>query len=284
MDQNSVNSINKAISVMLIVFGIIMLFIAIPLIFEKNRDSIINTMTFLSFLSSLLFIVGGIQFFKKTKLKEKAVRDYQTSIYEQLANKNNKVIDDTKTENISIEQPSKTNETDTYTPDVIAHWYYTNAEWKNMTKEERERRIKEGLWLSPLIGVLGTILLIFTKNADIITAFVISFSMGILISILKIFINNSVFKSCKENNIVFTTNALVINGKFKTINDLDIHLEYLKFVKLGFDNFIEFSLQWQVRGGVTNDQFRILIPEKYKAEAKKIFDYYGNKGVKIENF
>lgn len=282
MDQNSANCINKGISVMLIVFGILMLFIAVPLIFEKNRDSIINTITFLSFLSCLLLIIGGIQFFRKTKLKEKAIRDYQASIYEQLSNKKNNINVGLKTENVKNEK--NTNEPDTYSPDVIAHWYYTTAEWKNMTKEERDRRIKEGLWLSPLIGVLGTMLLMFTRKANMITALVISFSMGILISVLKILINNSDFKSYKDNNIVFTTNALVINGKFKTINDADIHLEYLKYVKHELGNFIEFSIQWQVRGGVTNDQFRILIPEKYNIEAKKIFDYYGNKGVKIEYF
>ena len=284
MDQRNVNCLGVGIGVMFIIFGICMLFIGIPLLFESNKDSTLSFITTLCLVSSILLIFGGIQGLKRAKAKDKAIVEYQQSVFEQLAKK----TQPQKNESLS-QQPSDIsvlqNEekiAEKYTPDIIAHWYYTKLEWKKMTHEERTRRIKEGLWLSPLIGVFGTIILMFWRDAGFFTAVIISFSIGILISFLKIVISNSEFRSRNDNNIVFTTNALIINGTFKTINDMDIHLEYLKLVKHELGDFIEFSIQWLTRGGVTNDQFRILIPEKYKSEAQKIFDYYSGKGVKIE--
>lgn len=285
MEPQTVNSINKGIGCIFIFFGSCMLMIGVPLLFESNKDSIPAFITILCLVSGFLMIIGGYQAIKKNKEKEKAYIDYRQSIFEQLSNTDKKVDPNT---DLQAEQTPQTTEnaeikTEKYVPDIIANWQYTIPEWKKMTKEERIRRTKEGIWMSLLIGGLGTGLLVWTREADIGLAFFISFFIGILISVLKVLIGNNEMKIAKNNSIIFTTNALVINGKFKIINDVDVNLEYLKFVKHELGDFIEFSLQWMTRRGETNDQFRILIPEKYKDEVKNIFEYYKSKGVKVED-
>ncbi|NUM32551.1 MAG: hypothetical protein HUU47_09550 [Bacteroidetes bacterium] len=270
---------------MFIFFGICMLIIGIPMLFASDKGSIPPILTILFLLSGSLMIVGGYQTNKKNKEKEKALNDYQQSIAEQLSGAEKKktiIVKENKTIDSKLEHTEPNAEN--YKPDIIANWHYTIPEWKKMTKEERVRRTKEGIWLSIFIGAAGTLVLMWSRDANLGIALFISFFIGILISVLKIVISSNEMKMTKNNNIIFTTNALIINGKFKTINDVDVNLEYLKFVKHELGNFIEFSLQWATRRGPTNDQFRILIPEKYKDEAKQIFEYYKAKGVRVEEF
>ena len=87
MDQRNVNCLGVGIGVMFIIFGICMLFIGIPLLFESNKDSTIEFITSLCLFSSIMLIFGGYQAIKKAKAKDKALIEYQKSIYEQLSKK-----------------------------------------------------------------------------------------------------------------------------------------------------------------------------------------------------
>lgn len=112
-----------------------------------------------------------------------------------------------------------------------------------------------------------------TRGVNYITGLFISLCVGVFISLLKVLVSNAIFRLKKNNSIIITTNALIINGKFKTINDNAIKLEYVKALKIQEDNFIEFSLHWLTRRGVTNDQLRIFVPIQYKSDINKVLEY-----------
>ena len=279
IDQKQANSINKVIGSVFILFGFAMLCIGIPFIFMDDRGEFENTIMTLSLIGGVLMLIGGYQNIVKAKLKDKAVIEYEEQVKSLLKT----VEEDKKLTNIGISKSLKKKDSEIYKPDIIAKWEYTIDEWKLMTKEETTRRLKEGIWVTIGIAFLGTWVLSATKGASILVGFIISTSVGIFLSFLKVLLSNSVFKIRKYNKIIITTNALIINGKFKTINDNDIKLEYVKFVKINEDSFIEFSLQWLTRNGVTNDQFRIYVPVQYESEIQKILNYYSDKGVKTQD-
>ncbi|MFM9944993.1 MAG: hypothetical protein ACKVQB_07135 [Bacteroidia bacterium] len=272
IDQKQSNSISKVIGVVFILFGFCMLCIGIPLLMAPNKGEFENTLTVLSLLSGLLMLLGGYQNIKKGKEKDKAVNDYENQIREQVNAIKNKVQ--------QSNSPYEAKDTDVYTPDIIATWNYTKDEWKLMIKKETTRRLKEGIWVTLLIGLLGGWILRRSEGITFLTGFIISLAVGIIVSLLKVLLSNNLFNLRKRNSIIITTNALIINGKFKTVSDMDIHLEYVKPVKINEDNFIEFSLQWMTRRGVTNDQMRIYVPRIYEKDIQKILDYYTAKGVR----
>ena len=140
--------------------------------------------------------------------------------------------------------------------------------------------LKEGIWVSLGIGLLGGWVLSLARGATFLIGFMVSLGVGIFLSIMKVLLSNNLFKMSFNNTIIITTNALIVNGKFKTLHDNDFRLQYVKPVKIKADNFIEFSLEWLTRRGATNDQFRIYVPKQYEHEIKKVLDYYESKGVR----
>jgi len=270
MDQKQVNSISKVTGCVFILFGFAMLCIGVPFIFENNRGNIEDIIMSLSIISGVLMIFGGYQNINKAKLKDKAVKEYEEEIQLQLNSTKNKI----SSTHIKPEE--------IYKPDILATWNYTKEEWKLMTKEETTRRLKEGIWVSLSVGLLAGYILYRYKDTTFLFGFLFSLCIGIFISLVKVLISNNLMMLRKSNSIIITTNVLIINGKFKTISDNDINLEYIKILKINANIFMEFSLQWLTRRGLTNDQMRILVPYKYQNEIEKVLDYYKAKGVKIE--
>ncbi len=279
IDQKQSNSINKVIGCVFILFGFAMLCIGVPFIFIDNRGEFENTIMALSLISGVLMLIGGYQNIAKAKQKDIAVHQYEEQVESLLKT----VQTEKESTSVGVSKPLETKDSEIYKPDIISKWNYTTAEWKLMTKEETTRRLKEGIWVTLGIAGLGTWVLIAAKGASILTGFIISASVGIFLSFLKVLLSNNLFTLRKNNSIIITTNALIVNGKFKTINDNDIKLEYVKSVKINEYNFIEFSLQWLTRSGVTNDQFRIYVPVQNENEIQKVLNYYSDKGVKTQD-
>jgi hypothetical protein len=278
MDQKQSNSISKVIGLVFMFFGFCILCIGVPLLIAQNKESFELSLAVLLLAGGGLMLVGGYQTIRNAKEKDTAVNDYKASVKEQL-----RKIQNLQAISNSSVVSSEINSSNNYTPDIIVIWHYSKDEWRLMTKEETTRRLKEGIWVSLLIGVFGSWALHSKRGVDYITGLIISLCVGGFISILKVLISNAIFRIRKNNSIIITTNALIINGKFKTINDKDINLESLKSLKIKENNFIEFSLQWLNRRGVTNDQLRIFVPIQYKSDINKVLEYYESKGVKIEN-
>lgn len=276
LDQRTNNSLNRVFGVVFIFFGAIILIFGISLVLSKEKSSVEYGLMIAFLSGGILMIRGGVQSIITSNEKDKAVDSYEFQVIKKLNDFNSDL--NSHSEN-KVDAPGQT-ETDVYTPDIIARWEYTNEEWKHMNQEERRRRIKEGVWFSLLIGVLGGWLLT-GRGETFLFGFLFSLAVGVLISLLKVFISNNQFSVKRNNTVLITTNALIINGTFKVINDEFIKLKQIELIKLGADEFIEFSIIWPTRKGVMDDQLRIFVPPNYKNEAEKVLNYYMDKGVTI---
>ena len=244
----------------------------------------------LSFTSGLLLIVGGINYLKQTITKEKEFNEYEQNIRAQV----NAITPNTPgstsdnkdeaahliVEHSTLKKEATSPNHKPILPDIIAHWEYTLEEWKKMTKEESTRRKKEGIWVTLGIAIIGGWAISLSKDATFLTGFMISLAVGAMLSWLKIKFSNDMFAVKARNTIVFTPKALLINNAFKTIRNEQFHLEYVHSLQLNKVWYLEFSLQWQTRGGATNDQFRIYVPPQYENQIDNILECYRALGVK----
>ena len=280
LNQRTINSLNRVFGVVFIIFGAIILILGISLVLSKEKSSVEYGLMIAFLSGGILMIWGGVQYILTANEKDKAVDSYELQVMRKLNDFNSDL--NSHSEN-KADAPGQT-ETGVNTPDIIAKWEYTKEEWKHMNQEERRRRIKEGVWFSLLIGVVGGWLLT-GRGETFLFGFLFSLAVGVLISLLKIFISNKQFSVKRNNTVLITTNALIINGTFKVINDEFIKLKQIELIKLGADEFIEFSIIWPTRKGVIDDQLRIFVPPNYKNEAEKVLNYYKDKGVTtIKNF
>ena len=276
LDQRTSNSLSRLFGCLFLGIAVFMLFIGIALIFEKGRSYAEDTIMILSLLSGGLLLMAGVQNIRKARNKDEAMKLYKHDIRRQLSNP-----PDPATSALSGDVSSQTiNETEEK-PDVIARWSYTQQEWRAMNREENRRRLKEGIVVSLGVGLLGAWVLYNRRGLGFFPGFLIAVGVGIFVSLLKVALSNGLFATRKNNQIIFTSNALFINGKFKTIQDDQIGLQYVRSLKTEGVSFLEFSLQWQTRGGLTNDQFRILVPSLHEHEIQTVLNYYRNKGVEI---
>ncbi len=280
LNQRTINSLNRVFGVVFIIFGAIILILGISLVLSKEKSSVEYGLMIAFLSGGILMIWGGVQYILTANEKDKAVDSYELQVMRKLNDFNSDL--NSHSEN-KADAPGQT-ETGVNTPDIIARWEYTKEEWKHMNQEERRRRIKEGVWFTLVIGVVGGWLLT-GRGETFLFGFLFSLAVGVLISLLKIFISNKQFSVKRNNTVLITTNALIINGTFKVINDEFIKLKQIELIKLGADEFIEFSIIWPTRKGVIDDQLRIFVPPNYKNEAEKVLNYYKDKGVTtIKNF
>ncbi len=278
MDQKQAGSIAKIVGVFFLTLSVFMLFLSWAIMQSEGKSGTEYLIIGLSFGSGILLLFGGINYLKSTIAKEKDIKEYENRIRAQV---NTMAESGHSThEKTTLKKDENSQEQHTTSPDVIAHWQYTLAEWKKMKKVETTRRRKEGIWVTIGIGILGGLALRFSRDASFLSSFMISFSVGILLSWLKIKFSNDMFSIRANNTITFTSKALLINNSFKIIRDSQFHLEYVKPIEIENDKYLEFSLQWQTRGGATNDQFRIYAPPHYEQEIPKILNFYNTLGVK----
>lgn len=268
MDQKQVNRISGLFGVLFLILGGFVLILGFSLLMGAGSNGVNYLFAGLLLISGFFLLAGGRQNLLKAKEKKKAVEEYKEKV-------NLKLSGEKDTTDVS--DNSQLNE---YVPDIIGVLEYEKEEWKLMKSSETRRRLKEGIWVSLLIGILGGYLLMSSRGVPFLAAFLFALVFGLVISYLKVLMSGSLFRMGKENQIVLTTNALIINGKFKTINDDTIALEYVTKVRSEEKDFLEFSIQWKTRRGITNDQFRIYIPERSKDISEKVIEYYKIKGVK----
>jgi len=275
LDQRQANSLSKALGAIFIALGIIMSILGISLLFSEGRSEIETILLILFLLSGGLMLIGGFQNIRNARDKDKAVDWYeaQLRIKDEVLIPNKMPLPEITNLAETTEKKSIQKNTQEQHPDIIAKWEYTKSEWRTMTKAETMRRFKEGIWVSLFIGILGGWIISKTGESYLF-GFLFALTVGVFISWLKVKLSNNLFALQQKNSIWITTNALIINYKFKNISDYLIHLKYVKALKVEAHQYLEFSLEWQTRNGVTNDQIRILVPERYNIQIQMVLDYF----------
>ena len=187
LDQKQSNSISKAVGAGLIFFGALLLMLGFSLLSETERDGVETMLMAMFVISGSLLLIGGYRGITRAREKDKALEWYNKEINEQLANGSNNPERGVSTPIINtLNQEDKEKVTKTYTPDIITKLEYTPEEWKFMNKEESARRMKEGVWVSLGIGLLGGWIIWKSGNNTFPVGFLISLCLGVFVSFMKV--------------------------------------------------------------------------------------------------
>jgi len=289
MAGNQSNMAMQAFGYMFIVFSFFMLMLGVIMINAENKHEFEYTIAGLSLISGTALLIGGINTLQKSKTKALDTKIRETQLKKQLelsVNMEDQVQGEAHPskdgEGEIIQNRPEAETVDMSDIEIIAIWEYTAFEWKIMRRAESRRKAKEGIWVSVLVGLLGGWSLKASGMLNLGTALLLAFIIGQVFSLVKVALSNNLFALKSKNKIVISASALLVNEKFKSINDRDIHLKHVKEIIDGKFHFIEFSLEWMTRRGPTNDQFRIYVPNRYLNEIQKVLHFFGAKGIRVE--
>lgn len=163
---------------------------------------------------------------------------------------------------------------------LLAHWTYSDEEWKTFTKKEFNVSIREALLVWLLLVGIGTWLLAGYREMGHWAAFISSFSVGALITFIRFIIAYNARKanSSKPGDVIISAKSILINGTYHTLNDELKTLSKLELLKDETPQILEFTVIWNTRKGQTNEQVRVPVPSDKLTEAVKLVEIF-NKDV-----
>jgi hypothetical protein len=222
-------------------------------------------------ISGGLMIYGGITMYFATKKKMSDIDKDEIELAQ--AVKNPATIEDAvKTIREEAAKPFPEKNT------LLAHWNYTSEEWKEFTKKELSFRIREALIVWLLITGLGTWLIAGYRDMGHLAAFITSLSVGGLFTLIRLIIAYNARKAnlSKPGDVIISAKSILINGKYHILNDENKTLYELELLKDQTPQILEFSVQWNTRSGMTNEQIRIPIPADKSTEAAQLVGVFYN--------
>ncbi len=159
---------------------------------------------------------------------------------------------------------------------LLAHWTYSDEEWKTFTKKEFNFRIREALVVWLLIVGIGTLLLSGYREMGHLAAFITCFSVGGLITFIRFIIayNARNANSSKPGDVIISAKSILINGTYHTLNDELKTLSKLELLKDETPQILEFTVIWNTRKGQTNEQVRVPVPSNKLTEAEKLMNLF----------
>lgn len=236
-----------------------------------EMDNWIRGVLWVLAISGGMMIYGGVtMFFGARKKIEDTSRD-EKELTEAVKNQIN--LDDAIK---SVREQATKPFTDKNT--LLAHWTYSDEEWKVFTKKEFKAQIRDALLVWLLLVGLGTWLLAGYRDMGFLAAFITSFSVGALITFIRFIIAYNARKanSSKPGDVIISAKSILINGIYHTLNDELKTLSKLELLKDEAPQILEFTVIWNTRKGQTNEQVRVPVPSDKLSEAGKLVDIFNN--------
>lgn len=161
---------------------------------------------------------------------------------------------------------------------LLAHWTYSDEEWKTFTKKEFNVSIREALLVWLLLVGLGTWLISGYREMGLLAAFITCFSTGALITFIRFIIayNARNANSSKPGDVIISAKSILINGTYHTLNDEHKTLSKLELLEDQIPQLLEFTVIWNTRKGQTNGQVRVPVPSDKLSEAVKLVEVFNN--------
>lgn len=216
-------------------------------------------------ISGLFIAYGGFNMFIASRKKMSEI-DKDESELAQAVKKPVTIEDAVKTIREEAAKPFSEKNT------LLAHWTYSDEEWKMFTKKEFNFRIREALVLWLLLTGIGTLLLSGYREMGYLAAFITCFSTGGVITLIRFIIayNARNANSSKPGDVIISAKSILINGTYHILNDENKTLSKLELLKDETPQILEFTVIWNTRKGQTNEQIRVPVPSDKLTEAVKL--------------
>jgi len=160
---------------------------------------------------------------------------------------------------------------------VVDLWKYKESEKTNFLRNEKRRKIKELTIIGLMIVALGVPLLIFARDASILSAFVVSSILALIYGIVSYSINLKRYSNNESElfQILFFKDSLLINNRLQILKDDKINLENVEIVSSNNSEQLHFIIFWynSKNNKITDDIF-IPVPSTYHENAVRMVAFY----------
>jgi hypothetical protein len=221
-------------------------------------------------LSCFLMIFGSIQNIRDSRNKEKLANQERARITQELAQqKSFQALETGEVDLQSNPEPTAV----PLNPEVLAHWMFTEKEWNQFMVLEKHRRLESSLYEGIGIVILGTIVIMLSREAIFSVALTVSLVIGGIISLLRYYLNiNSLGKTLPINNVIITRQSVLINDKLNPYRSDTFWLSKLA-LKPGKPDVLEFTFAWKNRKKQNvSDELRIPVPTNKREAVQRIMN------------
>jgi hypothetical protein len=148
--------------------------------------------------------------------------------------------------------------------EILAHWQYNTKMWDEFVTIEKGNKKEDNVYFGIGIVIIGSLGLMFLRDTSFWVGAAFSIPLAILIPWLRMKFSYTYLKKGIANpEVKIFYDYLLVNGKKIELRGSRKRIKSIKVVDAkGSLKLLEFDIQWMTAKGPTNDEFRILIPEK----------------------
>ena len=158
---------------------------------------------------------------------------------------------------------------------VLAIWEYSKEEWQSFKQWERRDRKFSGIANFIVVSALACFLIEIKSDAGWFNSILLSLPIAALYTwIVMIFSRSSFGKTnhLKNNQVVLTTHAAIINQKFNEFFSENKSIKEVRIIEEAEPKILEIEYEWQTKGGKSSDRLHLPIPKGKLGEAVKLMD------------
>ncbi len=259
MDQKIRTAGGYFVTYVCICGGVCMMLLGFAMLSDPSKQAkIIST---IALISSTLLLYGGITNFITTRKGARHAKNELKRIDAIIQKQNAPSL--TVSDAVADSPLTK--------PNILAYWEYTAEEWKAFMLWEKKKR-KSGTWLeAAAIVVIGTLMIMFSRQAEWGTAIRLSLGIAVFYWLGKYFLfTRSLGEPNKKAEVVITHHAVIINGKYNSFKDDIYWLQKVNIAEQFPLSIFIIEYGWKTRNGNTFEEIRIPIPPGKLDEAKEV--------------
>lgn len=276
MDQKYITKGGLATGIVLLVLGLVLIPVALGLA-ATRPDQIWIWGIFLLGACSLL-IVSGIRSIREASQQARE-SEAQVRILGKLAT----LRETTKTETY-LEKPAYklvhqagAAQPGAETADrILASWKYAPGEWGQFETRLRKETRAESIIAGLLLALLGGFLFKEYRGSNWWTMFAVAAALGLVFGVLNYRLGlASIGKPGNAHPlVVLTPTAVMINNRLNPLWDNTRWLSKVKIVEEPDPKLLEFTVNWETRKGLGQEEIRVPIPRGKLGEAVLLLDQF----------
>lgn len=163
------------------------------------------------------------------------------------------------------------------TENPLIEWHYSEQEWNEFVDIEKANKKEDNIYFGIAILLIVPFGLMYYRDTTYLIGILFAIPFAFLIPFLRMkFSYKHLQKNVLKPHVLIFNDYMMINYHKIEVASKRRRIKSLKIIDAKNNKkLLEVDIQWATRKGPTNDEFRILIPEKKLSEAEKLIeDFY----------
>ena len=156
---------------------------------------------------------------------------------------------------------------------VLAHWSYAPGEWREYAAAEYRFRTGEALWFAAGVMLFGTLVLQLSRPATLAVALAVSAGIGALLGVIRLLVaraSHATNVATPTGEVVISPHAVLLNGRYYVLEDGRFRFGGVRFLDEETPPVLEFTVWWNTRSGVADEQVYVPVPHGREEEARAL--------------